>query len=231
MQDFMGVVNGGFANNWAAYLVQLVGPKGAVAILVFTWVDGILCTGVCILSAQRITFAIARDGILPFSKVLSRVTKSHHLPVNACILIAVLSIAIDAAVIGSYVAFSALTAAATVGTNLSYLIPIVARQTLGRNTFQPAKWNLGRWSIPIAMVASGYIMFLFVVLMLPQLYPVDAVSYIQYPAIDITDRYAANLELLPSCDRRNHRHRSWWLVLAIRARWSILVHWAEENDK
>ena len=179
MQNFMGIVNGSYANNWAAYLVQLVGNKGAVAILVFTWLDGILATGVCLLSAQRITYAIARDGILPFSKVFSRVTTDHHLPVNACLLIAVLSIAINAAVIGSSVAFSAITAAATVGTNLSYLIPIVARQTTGRSTFQPAKWNLGMWSTPVAIVASLYIIFLFVVLMLPQIYPVTAVSQLR----------------------------------------------------
>lgn len=177
MQDFLGVVNGGYANNWAAYLVQLVGKKSAVAILVFIWIDGVLCTGVCILSAQRITFAIARDRILPFGQQLSRLTKKHHLPVNACILVVVLSVAINAAVIGSYVAFSALTAAATVGTNLSYLIPILARQTLGRKKFQPAEWNLGRMSIPVTCIASGYIMFLFVVLMLPQIYPVTAVSF------------------------------------------------------
>lgn len=176
MQNFLGVVNGGYPNNWAAYLVQLIGTKGAVAVLVFTWLDGILCTGVCVLSARRITFAIARDGILPFSKLWSRVTPGHHLPVNACILIAVLSIGINAAVIGSYVAFSALTAAATIGTNLSYLIPIVARQTVGRKAFQPAKWNLGKYSMPISVIASGYISFLFVVLMLPQIYPVTAVS-------------------------------------------------------
>ncbi|KAF2095068.1 amino acid transporter [Rhizodiscina lignyota] len=183
MQNFMGIVNGEFPNNWAEYLVQLVGNKGAVAILIFTWLDGILCTGVCLLSAQRITFAIARDGILPFSRVWSKVTKKHHLPVNACFLIAFLSIAICAAVIGSYVAFSAITAAATVGTNLSYLFPIVARQTLGRSTFQPAKWNLGRWSIPVSVIASGYIMFLFVVLMLPQLYPVNAQTLNYCPVV------------------------------------------------
>lgn len=124
-------------------------------------------------------------------------SKAHHLPVNAAFLIAFLSIAINAAVIGSTVAckclrpaiprerctdprtpslVSAITAAATIGTNLSYLIPIVARQTLGRKTFQPAKWNLGIWSLPISIVSVLYIMFLFVVLMLPQLYPVNAVS-------------------------------------------------------
>lgn len=176
MQDFMGVVNGGYANNWAEYLVQLVGPKAAVAILVITWLDSILCTGVCILSAQRITFAIGRDHILPFGGWLSTMNKRNNLPVNACIMVTVIAIAINAAVIGSYVAFSALTAAATVGTNLSYLIPIVARHTVGRKDFQVAEWNLGRYSVPVTCVAAGYISFLFIVLMLPQLYPVTAVS-------------------------------------------------------
>jgi len=35
MQDFMGVVNGQYANNFAEYLVQLVGPTGAVVFLAF----------------------------------------------------------------------------------------------------------------------------------------------------------------------------------------------------
>lgn len=160
----------------AAYLVQLVGKRGAVAILALTWIDGLLLTGVCVLSAQRITYAIARDGMLPYSRVFSKVSTGHHLPVNAALLIAVIASAICAAAIGSYVAFSAITAAATVATNLSYLIPILARRTVGRKDFQPAAWNLGRWGPPVSFIAILYIAFLFFVLMLPQLYPVNAVS-------------------------------------------------------
>lgn len=151
-----------------------MGHKGAVAILVIIWFDGLLCTGVCILSAQRITYAIARDGVLPFSNTFSKLGK-NHLPVNAAFVIAFLSIAINAAVIGSTVAFTAITAAATIGTNLSYLIPIIARHTVGRHDFVPAKWNLGKLSAPIALVACCYICFLAVILMLPQLYPVTSV--------------------------------------------------------
>ena len=104
MQDFMSIVNGSYPNNWAEYLVQLVGRDGAVVILLFIWLDSLLCTGVTVLSAQRITYALARDGIMPCSRILSKVTKEHHLPVNAAYLIAFLSIAINAAVIGSTVA-------------------------------------------------------------------------------------------------------------------------------
>lgn len=128
------------------------------------------------LSAQRVSDAIARDGILPGSKFFRKLAPKTHLPINAALLIVVLSIAINASVIGSEVAFSAITATATIGTNLSYLFPIIARQTIGRKIFKPAKWNLGAWSLPIAVFSTCYITFLFIVLMLPQIYPVTAVS-------------------------------------------------------
>ena len=94
--------------------------------------------------------------------------------VNAGLLVAAISILVTLSVIGSSVAFSAITATATIATNFSYLFPIMARQTVGRKSFVPAKWNLGKYSAPIAAIASLWISFLFVVLVLPQLYPVTA---------------------------------------------------------
>lgn len=64
---------------------------------------------------------------------------------------------------------------ATIATNFSYLIPIVARYTIGRKYFEPAAWNLGRYGPFLAFIAGGYIMLLFAVLLLPQVYPVTAV--------------------------------------------------------
>lgn len=87
-----------------------------------------------------------------------------------------MQVAITCAVIGSTVAFSAITATATIATNFSYLIPIVARYTVGRKNFVPARWNLGKLSPFLGLVSTLYIMFLFVVLLLPQLYPVTAVG-------------------------------------------------------
>ena len=49
MQDFMGVVNGGYANNWAEYLVQLVGRRAAIGLMVLFWLDNSLCASICIL--------------------------------------------------------------------------------------------------------------------------------------------------------------------------------------
>ncbi|KIW08732.1 uncharacterized protein PV09_00673 [Verruconis gallopava] len=173
IQDFDGIINATYSNNWAAYLVQLVGENGAVAILSLLWVDSTCATASCFLSAQRVTFAISRDGVLPFSKFFRKLNR-NKIPANAAYLVTGLSIAITCAVIGSAVAFSAITATATIATNVSYLFPIVARYTVGKKNFQPAEWNLGKFSPVLGLIASLYIMFLFAVLVLPQLYPVDA---------------------------------------------------------
>ncbi len=173
MQDFDGIISASYANNWAEYLVQTVGENGAVAILSMLWVDSTCATASCFMSAQRVTYAISRDHVLPFSSFFRKLS-SRKMAVNAALLVCAISIAVTTAVIGSTVAFSAITATATIATNLSYLFPIIARQTIGRKTFVPAKWNLGKFSAPLATVASLWIMFLFVVLLLPQLYPVDA---------------------------------------------------------
>lgn len=155
-------------------MLQLVGENGAVVFLAILWVDSTCATASCFMSAQRVTFAISRDGVLPFSKYFRKLN-GNRIPVHAAFLVCFLSIVVTCAVIGSTVAFSAITATATIATNFSYLIPIAARHTVGRKSFRPARWNLGRYSPLLGTIAGLYIMFLFVVLLLPQLYPVTAV--------------------------------------------------------
>lgn len=58
------------------------------------------------MSAQRITYAISRDGMLPFSRVFSRLSPKSHMPVNAAYLVVFLSIILTLPIIGSVVAFS-----------------------------------------------------------------------------------------------------------------------------
>lgn len=173
MQDFDTIVAASYANNWAEYLIQLLGEDAAVAVLIILWIDSTCATASCFMSAQRVTFAISRDGVLPCSRFF-RQLNANRTPLHAAYLVLFLSIAITCAVIGSEVAFSAITATATIATNFSYLIPIAARHTVGRRAFRPARYNLGRWSTAIGTVSCLYIMFQFAVLLLPQEYPVSA---------------------------------------------------------
>lgn len=174
IQDFDGIIAATYSNNWAEYLVQLIGENGAVAILSILWVDSTCATASCFMSAQRVTFAISRDGVLPFSAYFRQLSE-NKIPVHAAYLVCAVSVVITLAVIGSSVAFSAITATAAIATNFSYLIPIAARYTVGRKSFRPANWNLGRYSPILGAIAILYIMLLFSVLLLPQLYPVTKV--------------------------------------------------------
>jgi amino acid transporter len=205
LQDFDGIIAGTFANNWAEYLVQLIGPGGATAMLALLWVDSTCATASCFMSAQRVTYAISRDGILPGSKYFRKLSKNKHMPINAAFLVLAMSIVITTAVIGSLVAFSAITATATIATNVSYLFPIVARQTVGRNSFEPAKWNLGRWTIPCAVVSSLYISFLVVVLLLPQLYPVTGMYFFSASFPNMCEVVSFKSEISRAVDSRGIR--------------------------
>ncbi|RFU33818.1 hypothetical protein B7463_g2493, partial [Scytalidium lignicola] len=122
---------------------------------------------------KRVVFAISRDGVLPFSKYFRKLNR-NGIPTNAALLVGFLSIAISTAVIGSTVAFTAITATGTIAANFSYIIPIISRYTIGRKRFTPAAWNLGHASQMMGLVAVLYILFLFTVLLLPQEYPVTA---------------------------------------------------------
>lgn len=102
MQDFDGIISAEYSNNWAEYLIQLLGENAAVAVLVILWVDSTCATASCFMSAQRVTFAISRDGVLPFSKHFRKLD-SNKVAVNAAYLVLFLSIAITCAVIGSTV--------------------------------------------------------------------------------------------------------------------------------
>lgn len=69
IQDFDGIIAGMFiissfkdhpltlssatyANNWAEYLMQLIGPAGSTAILVLLWIDSTCATASAFMSAQ-----------------------------------------------------------------------------------------------------------------------------------------------------------------------------------
>lgn len=102
MQDFDGIISAEYSNNWAEYLIQLLGEDAAVGVLVILWIDSTCATASCFMSAQRVTFAISRDGVLPFSKHFRKLN-SNKVAVHAAYLVLFLSIAITCAVIGSTV--------------------------------------------------------------------------------------------------------------------------------
>jgi amino acid transporter len=71
----------------------------------------------------------------------------------------------------SAVAYAAVTSIAAIGLYVAYVIPVFLRVLKGKR-FEPGPWTLGRWGVPIGIVASIWVAFIFILFMLPASSPV-----------------------------------------------------------
>ncbi len=123
-----------------------------------------LCGLAAMTSASRMVYAFSRDGGLPFSKTLARISPKFQTPANAIWMLTVFA----AGLAVSVKVYSAVVSIATIALYISYGLPILARMYAryhGRDTHGP--WNLGRWSVPVSAIALVWICFITVVFVLP----------------------------------------------------------------
>jgi len=73
-------------------------------------------------------------------------------------------------------AYVAVTSIAAVGLYVAYVIPVFLRVLKG-DRFDKGPWHLGRWGRPIGIVASLWVLFIFVLFMLPTASPVSVKNF------------------------------------------------------
>ncbi|GAB1201494.1 hypothetical protein APSETT445_000068 [Aspergillus pseudonomiae] len=113
----------------------------------------------CIASASRQTFAFARDNGLPFSAWLGAVHPTLHIPVNSVIITCAFSLIMFLINIGSGVAMSALLSLSTSPLMATYMISIacvIVRRITKSPPLPPSRWSLGRFGMPINILALVY---------------------------------------------------------------------------
>ncbi|OJJ55952.1 hypothetical protein ASPSYDRAFT_182877 [Aspergillus sydowii CBS 593.65] len=126
-------------------------------------------------SVTRLAWAFARDNGLPFSDFFALVDPRYKIPLRALFLVASLIVAISFIQIGSTAAFNAILSLSTLGLYISYLIPLVllvlkrfmAPQDIPRGTF-----SLGRWGLPINLLAILFATYFAIFLPFPATIPV-----------------------------------------------------------
>lgn len=69
-------------------------------------------------------------------------------------------------------ALGALFSLTATGLYTSYLIPVLLRVTVSRISFKSAEFNLGKYSVPMGIVAVTWATFMIIVLCLPQDAPI-----------------------------------------------------------
>ncbi|MFL5737749.1 MAG: amino acid permease [Actinomycetota bacterium] len=121
---------------------------------------------------SRMIYAFSRDGALPGSKFWHKINKRTRTPTNSIWFAAVGAwlLVAPAYWLGSTVAYFAVTSVAVIGLYIAYVIPTFLRLRAG-DAFVPGRWNLGRWSKTVGWIAVVWVVFICIMLMMPQFAP------------------------------------------------------------
>jgi amino acid transporter len=119
-------------------------------------------TSIAIVAASRLVFAVARDGVLPMSGWISKVTSDGQ-PQNAVTVIFIFAAALLCTILPSQVAFTSLVSAGGVPTIAAYGLIALLRLTLTPNDFQSSHFRLGVFAKPFYVSAVFFNAIVFAV--------------------------------------------------------------------
>jgi amino acid transporter len=160
--------------------------KGLTVVVMLVIIGAQFFCGMASVTANsRMIYAFSRDGAVPGSKFWHKINKRTRTPTNSIWLAVTMAwlLVAPAYWLGSVVAYFAVTSIAVVGLYIAYVIPTFLRLRAGRN-FKPGPWNLGKWSYVVGWIAVIWVVFICIMLMMPQFSPgglgiktTDALNY------------------------------------------------------
>jgi amino acid transporter len=152
--DFAAVISGADSDPVGNILVSAFGPIGFKAVLAVVMVSFLSCVLSLQAATSRLAYSMARDGILPASKLLSKFSESRHVPPYALLLAGIVPALI---VIGSKVSSDALTVIisfAAMGMYMGFQMVVLASLRARLLGWKPnGVFQLGRWGIPVNIAA------------------------------------------------------------------------------
>jgi amino acid transporter len=141
--------------------------KITMAILSLTIIAGFFMGQGCMIAASRVTFAYARDGCFPYSNLWAHVNSKTRTPVNAVWANCVIGILMLLLIFGGSVTIGALFSVGAIAAEVAFCTPIFIRVFFVGNRFRRGPWNLGRFSIPIGVIASAFVALMIPILNFP----------------------------------------------------------------
>jgi len=150
----------------ATILFNSFGKNGSLAVWSFVIIAQYIMGASALTACSRQMWAFARDGALPFSKIIYRVNQRTRTPVYAVIASAIIAYLAGLLVFAGPVAVSAIFAACVVGQYIALSIPIACRLLCGRE-WVPGVFSLGKFSHPVGWMAVLFMTFASIVLIFP----------------------------------------------------------------
>ncbi|HEX3791497.1 MAG TPA: amino acid permease [Pseudonocardiaceae bacterium] len=176
IQDYAGTLSTSTGVPPAQIFIDAAGTKTGEFLLLIAIVAQLFCGMASVTANSRMIYAFARDGAVPGSRFWHQINKRTRTPTNSVWLAVVGAFILALPYLWSTTAYAAVTSIATVGLYVAYVIPVFLRVLKG-DRFERGPWHLGRWGKPIGVVATIWVVFIFVLFMLPQVSPVSATNF------------------------------------------------------
>lgn len=163
-----GVVNGGI-NSILATLPGRLQTFFLVMVIVAFFSCGAAVQG----AGSRVAYALARDGVLPFSAAMAKISQRHRTPVNAILLGTIVPFLFLLLVLinpskpvrifwfeypANVTALYALVSFATSGIYLAFFMTVFGALVARARGWKPAgAFRLGKWGVPVTAGAAVYL--------------------------------------------------------------------------
>jgi amino acid transporter len=162
--------------------IDAVGQTGGLIILFLVIGAQFYCGMASVTANSRMIYAFARDGAIPASGFWHRINHRTRTPTNSIWLAAIGAFILGLPYLYSAVAYAAVTSIAVIGLYVAYVAPVFLRLRAGKR-FEAGPWTLGRWSKPVGILATLWVIFIFFLFMLPQFQPIDINTFNYTPVV------------------------------------------------
>ncbi len=174
VQTLLGVANG---QPIGLLFKTVTGSAGGGFGLLFLILGILFFAGTgALTAASRCTYAFARDGAIPGSRIWSRVNQRFDIPLWGLVLSTVVDCLLGLIYFGSTAAFNAFTGVATICLSTSYGIPILVNVIRGRKATKHATFSLGKFGFFVNIATVCWIALAVVLFCMPVAIPVTATS-------------------------------------------------------
>jgi len=164
----------------AQIVLNALGTRGAIAILVFLWFSSICNCSILMVAASRETFAFARDHGLPGSSFL-RVLSSNKTPARAVGFVGICTLVEGLLMLVNTIAINSIFNLAIMGLYFAYCMPLISRLIFGH--FNPGVFYMGNvFSLISAWWSVTWMTFVFILLLFPS-YPDPNAQEMNYAVV------------------------------------------------
>jgi amino acid transporter len=162
--------------------IDAVGQAGGLFILLIVIGAQFYCGMSSVTANSRMIYAFSRDGAIPGSRFWHRINKRTRTPTNSIWFAAVAAFILGLPYLYSPVAYAAVTSIAVIGLYVAYIAPVFLRLRAG-SRFKEGPWTLGRWSRPIGIIGTVWVVFICVLFLLPQALPINISTFNYTPVV------------------------------------------------